>query len=777
MLKYGVLGEKSVKKCLLTFPDNSYIYSMMKIRWFFLFLFVTVGAASGQYTKEFKRIFFDADYLYETEFYEEAFNRYKNLLTLDPGNNNILFLCGACCLNIPGSEELAITYLKEAVVGVTMNYKEHSHKESGAPVLADFMLGRAYHLNNEFDNAVEAYERYLEFGKGQDPIQLEYARLQIEACERAEKVVVNRPSFEFQSVLDHFDDDLPSCNNPVISGKGDILIFLVDYPSDKKIMMTQKSGNFWSRPRVINSEIGMVGETYPVCLSYDGKELYLMHQFYSHSDLFLSRFEGGRWSEAKPLGYQINGRTSENHASVSKDGKTLYFTSDARGSIGSFDIFVSRLDEKGEWSLPKNLGETINTPYEEHTPFISSNDSILFFSSQGHASIGGVDVFYSELNEDGTWGEPKNLGYPVNTTGDNTFFNPGWDELDGYYAVRRDDDPTSNTINMVIELEPEPEEIAVVTVPTDSTVEMTAVPEPDSTAEEMVFITEPVDSTLETQIPSIEMVIEPPETDEIEEVLNRDAERPVEEPVERPVEKPDEIIAKETVHAPATLSELHAYIPFNHNSYELNLAAQVEVEKITDLLSANPDFRIELTGHTDATGPPEYNILLSMKRVDRIAQYITNQGINPEKVSIYAKGEGAPVARNTNPDGSDVPLGRYLNRQVSVRIIGQVPADAGLYGMYVPRSLRPDPDLRDPDQLQTFTFTVQVMAEFMPVNPSEFQEIGLVMEYICNDGYYRYTHGSFNNVREALRMLKELQNKGYPDAFIQTLEYYEIVTR
>ncbi len=89
------------------------------------------------------------------------------------------------------------------------------------------------------------------------------------------------------------------------------------------------------------------------------------------------------------------------------------------------DIYVSRLDEKGEWGVASNLGPVINTPYEEHTPFISSNDSILFFSSQGHASIGGLDVFYAELGEDGNWKEPINLGYPVNTTGDNSFFQSG----------------------------------------------------------------------------------------------------------------------------------------------------------------------------------------------------------------------------------------------------------------------------------------------------------------------------------------------------------------
>ena len=361
-----------------------------------IFLVIPLSAA-GQYTKEFKRIFFDAEYLYQTGFYEEAFSRYKNLLTLDPGNANILFHCGACCLDIHGMEQQAVTYLQEAASGVSLSYNERSHAESGAPVLTYFMLGKAYHLNNSFAKAIENYELYQKAAADEDPLQVEYTGLQIEACRRAEKVVMGAPSFEFQSVLDQFDDDLPSCNNPVISGDGNILIFLVDYPNDKKIMMTRRSGEFWSRPRVINSEIGMVGETYPVCLSYDGMDLYLVHQFYSHSDIFVSKFKGNSWSEAEALGSNVNGRTSESHASVSKDGRSLYFTSDTRGGEGSFDIYVSRLDEKGNWGASANLGAVINTPYEEHTPFISSNDSILFFSSQGHSSIGGTDVFYSEL--------------------------------------------------------------------------------------------------------------------------------------------------------------------------------------------------------------------------------------------------------------------------------------------------------------------------------------------------------------------------------------------
>ena len=752
-----------------------------------LFIFVFIAgtiSVNGQYTKEFKRIFFDADYLYETQFYEEAFNRYKNLLTLDPGNSNILFLCGACCLSIPGSEDLAITYLKEAVAGVSRDYKEHSHKEASAPIFAYFMLGQSYHLNYEFDKAIENYQKYLELGASQDPLQLEFTTLQINACKRGAALALNRPSFEFYSVLDHFDDDLPSCNNPVISGDGNILIFLVDYPADKKIMMTTRKDSVWSRPRVINSEIGMVGETYPVSLSYDGKDLYMVHQFYSHSDIFVSKFEGGRWSEAKSLGHNINKRTSENHASISKDGKTLYFTSDVRGGMGSFDIYVSKLGEKGEWGLPSNLGPVINTPYEEHTPFISSNDSILFFSSQGHATIGGSDVFYSELKSDGSWGEPVSLGYPVNTTGEDLFFNPGWDELDAYYAVRKADDPTSNAINMVLELEPE-EQQAVTAQEAGKDVEVEEVEDVEEVEEvdhveaveavsvpqlsdiPVVPAAEPEPETLiaeEEQIATITEVIEPDETDRIEEVLNRNRQAEIRAPEPVPVE------------AGRRTSELNTSIPFEHNEYELSMAAMLEVEKIAELLVLNPDSRIELTGHADATGSAEYNMVLSMQRADQIADYLEMRGIMRNRMSIDGKGESAPIARNSYPDGEDAPLGRYLNRQVYVKIKGENLLPAGLAGLYVPSSLKPGLiSVEGSNHSPVYWFTIQLLASYHKSDLSHFQNFTDIREYNCTDKLYRYTQGMYRSFQEARDQLKRVHKMGFEDAYIQTLDWYERV--
>ena len=740
----------------------------MRARMIFLYLFLAGGTIlNGQYTKEFKRIYFDAGYLMETGFYEEALNRYNNLLTLDPGNYNILFHCGACCLKIQGKEAKAVAYLKEASKGVTLSYKEKSYKEPGAPVLTYFMLGEAYMLNYQFSDALAEFNNYIDMGTKEDPDQLDYARLQIEACKRAAHVEKTHPYFKFHGVLGYFEGDLPSCSNPVISGDGNILIFLVDYPSDQKIMMTTRTDSVWTRPRVINSEIGMAGETYPVSISYDGKDLYLSHHYYSHSDIFVSHLQGNHWTEAEALGYQINRRTSEDHASISKDGKSLYFTSDARGGMGGFDIYVSHLDEKGEWGEPVNLGPVINTPYDERTPFISRNDSVLFFSSQDHGSIGGEDVFYSRLRSDGTWSEPQNMGYPVNTTGDDIFFNPGWNAQEGYYAVRNEEDPTTNMINSVMALQYKDEpvrDIPFKTVP----------------AEPLVAETKPVADTTEQSDQAERMaLVEPPNTDEIEMVLNERTTEADEEPgpVKEPVVAPDSEMVRPPVETSAFTNELITSIPFLTNEYEMGPQAQLEVEKVAELMAYYPDSKVELIGHTDSTGMEEFNKLLSMQRAGEVAEYLEMRGIGMDRITMEGTGESDPVAKNSFTDGSDALLGRYLNRQVHVRITGTLPVDNHLSGLYIPVNLRPYKEATPEVIEKEFHYTIQIMATSKPIPDPRFKNVTDVREYVCTDGYYRYTTLSYHTFREARIRLLWLRKHGYEDAFIQTREWYEKAIR
>jgi hypothetical protein len=139
------------------------------------------------------------------------------------------------------------------------------------------------------------------------------------------------------------------------------------------------------------------------------------------------------------LNSNINTRYWESHASVSHDDQKLYFTSNRGGTHGGLDIYVSTRNSAGDWGVATNLGPVINTPYNEESPFLSKDGKTLFFSSRGHYNMGGYDVFYSKLLDNGAWSEPVNLGYPINTTDDNVFFKPINDGYVAYYSVNRPD--------------------------------------------------------------------------------------------------------------------------------------------------------------------------------------------------------------------------------------------------------------------------------------------------------------------------------------------------
>ena len=207
------------------------------------------------------------------------------------------------------------------------------------------------------------------------------------------------------------------------------------------------------------------------------------------------------------------------------------------------------------------------------------------------------------------------------------------------------------------------------------------------------------------------------------------------------------------------------------------MAARLEVERISELLDANPETRVLVTGHADATGSDEYNMLLSLQRADQVAQYLEMRGVNKERISIEGKGEGFPVARNRYPDGADEPLGRYINRQVLVRITGQLPILTSLPGPYIPSGLKHVQGEDENLGTKPYWFTVQVSASFTQLNRSQFHDFGDVKEYICTDGYYRYTSGTFRTFLGARDHLKRAHKMGYEDAFIQTREWYERATK
>jgi outer membrane protein OmpA-like peptidoglycan-associated protein len=247
-------------------------------------------------------------------------------------------------------------------------------------------------------------------------------------------------------------------------------------------------------------------------------------------------------------------------------------------------------------------------------------------------------------------------------------------------------------------------------------------------------------------------VMEPEETEEIHQALNRPAEAVIPVPA-------------------AGSTHLQTSIPFDHNECELSMAAMLELEKVSEIMLNYPGTRVHLCGHADATGTADYNLLLSGQRAGRIADYLEERGIDPHRIACEGRGESDPLARDRNADGSDAPLGRYLNRQVVVTLESPEPIPSELQGFYVPSRLKVDPAQAKQEE-GSIRFTIQVCADFRPVGPDGFRGLTGVKEHICKDDYYRYTFGSYTSFQEARSVLDEIRESGYPDAFIQTVDWY-----
>jgi tetratricopeptide (TPR) repeat protein len=399
---------------LLTLFSDSYLFPQAKL--------------------EIKNMFYEAEMWILFEDYKEAKPIYQSLLKINPTNSNIKYRLGQCYLNSPGEKDKAIGYLEDAVKNINPNYKQGKHKETGAPYDALYYLANAYRINNQLDKAIETYQLFKQNldTKIYNP---EVVEEQIQSCLHA-KELMKTPLYVKEINLGSNINDNKSEFNPVISDDETMMVYAQSQAFYDAILYSTKSNGGWSGPLNMNEALKVDRDLYPTSISKDGKTLYL----YSSADydgiIYSSTFENGTWGPLVKLNDNINTKYWESHATISHDNKKLYFTSNrkTKTSLGGLDIYVSTRDSTGDWGPPVNLGPVINTPYHEETPFLSKDDKTLFFSSRGHYNMGGYDIFYSTMLENGEWSVPLNAGYPLNSTDDDVFFKPINEGYEGYLA-------------------------------------------------------------------------------------------------------------------------------------------------------------------------------------------------------------------------------------------------------------------------------------------------------------------------------------------------------
>jgi outer membrane protein OmpA-like peptidoglycan-associated protein/tetratricopeptide (TPR) repeat protein len=584
-----------------------------------VFILVVMIAAlfkvNAQQSDKLKQLFLDGEYFFLYEDYEEALYSYNTLYKRGyDENGNINYRIGQCYLNISGEKDKAIPYLEKAIKSANAHYTEGSFKEVNAPLDSWFYLGIAYRINNQLDKAVSCFDKFKEVIGSNDDRARRLADKEILACNYALLAMKNPKSVTFTNV------GRPISTNskdffPVVSGDESVIVYNSAQKFYTAVLFSKKVNNKWTPALNITPEIQSDGNQFVSSISFDGRELYLRNEDNFQADIYMSKYEDGRWNKSKPLNKNINSKYFEGNACVSKDGNTLYFSSNRTGGFGDMDIYKSVKLSNGEWGPAENLGSVINSDLNDDAPFISEDGKKLFFTSQNHSSMGGYDIYYSVLGDDGKWTDPQNMGYPLNNTDDNAFFQPVNGGVAGYISMYSK----------------------------------------NGMGKEDIFRLSISDLTDTVQKPdTIISNIAQNKIKEVERVLPPDVEKALTESMS--TAKDTEKIVIRTLF-------------FDFNSAYLTPGSIKELNHLALVLSNYQDVKIELIGNTDALGNADYNKKLSIRRANSAKKYLISRGISGDRIYLKGNGESNFIAINKKPSGADCPEGRKYNRRVEIHVM------------------------------------------------------------------------------------------------------------
>jgi hypothetical protein len=414
---------------------NSKVKTICLSLQFIVLLFSQSDGFSQSGGDESKNIFAQAESYYLYEEYELANQLFLLIETSD--NMNIKYKIGSCYINIASEKEKAIPYLEEAVKTATYDSKTESYKETRAPLDAYFFLAKAYMINNEYEKALSTLNVFSTLVKeskaGME--NLNYVEQLIQASKNA--IQFRQVPVDFGKASLGKDINGGALNeNPAISYDGNTIVYTEKRGVVNVIFFSKKVRGEWQMPIDITKELKAGDDASSCSLNSDGTVLFLYKTDNYDGSLYSSDYVNGAWTPIKKLNKNINTKFYESHAAISYDGKKLFFTSNREGGFGNLDIYVSEL-QGNDWGPAVNLGSEINTPYNEDTPFITQNDSLLYFCSEGHNSMGGYDIFKSRKTENG-WKTPNNLGYPINSADDDKFFQPNNNGDNAFYTLTTD---------------------------------------------------------------------------------------------------------------------------------------------------------------------------------------------------------------------------------------------------------------------------------------------------------------------------------------------------
>jgi outer membrane protein OmpA-like peptidoglycan-associated protein/tetratricopeptide (TPR) repeat protein len=586
-----------------------------------------------------------------------------------------------------------------------------------------YWIGRSYQYGMEFEKALAFYSQYKiklknkDGYRGKDRTELPLVERRIYECENAIEYVANPAHVSIVNLGSAINSEYEDYG-PAINEDETIMVFtsrrregnlnenvFTDNKPYEDIFISVKENGKWGYAKNIGEGVNTPFHDSNLALSADGTQLFL-YKDDNNGDIYeTDKKPDGTWTFPVPLSEYINSEGfKESSISMSPDGKILFFSSDRPGGQGGIDIYYSIADRNGEWTRSKNLGPIINTEFDDDGPFIDYDGKTLYFSSQGRKGMGGYDIFKSTYDSAAAkWGEPVNLGYPINTPDDDIYFVSTKSGKRGYYASVRENGQGFTDIYMVTE-KVEEEKVEPI-ARNDNKVE-----------EEEPVIEEPVEATTKP----VEKPIEKPVAKLIPVTLVVKVVDESNKPLEAKVNlvSSDNMTAGKSNKGPGifefkvTASQSKQYklsvensgyvfenidvtlpgastkaqsvdrtvrmrklkigtrsvlsnIYFKFDKATFKDESYNELNKLEGMMSQNSGMQIEISGHTDNIGSKDYNKNLSQRRANAVKDYLVKKGVDARRITAIGYGEERPLASN-----DDEKEGRELNRRVEFKVTG-----------------------------------------------------------------------------------------------------------
>ncbi len=421
---------------------------MKKYFWVVIFILQAVFLFSQSKT-DYRENFNQGNLLALEENYALALKYFMSAYQIDSTNANINYKVGYCYLQSATEKDKALFFLEKAAKNIGRNYVDMEPREKKAPEMTYYYLGIAYRLAYKFNESSVYLSKFKDIVGAKNKELATDIERQIETNFNAIELAKDTAIVTIINLGDSINTQYADYS-PVITADESILIFtsrrtgstggekdITDqYYEDIYYSLKKKDGT-WSQPKSIGETVNTNGNEANIGLSADGQQLFI-YKDNNGGDIYYSNLEGDRWNYPIALNSNINSKNWETHATMTTDGNTLYFVSDKKeGSYGGRDIWRCVKLPNGQWSLPLNLGPTINTPYDEESPFIHPDGVTMFFSSKGHKNMGGFDIFKTVKDDEGKWGTPENLKAPINTPDDDIFYVQSADGKRGYFSSVR----------------------------------------------------------------------------------------------------------------------------------------------------------------------------------------------------------------------------------------------------------------------------------------------------------------------------------------------------